>query len=90
MGHRMAYEAAVARGVDPRLTKLYELSCIKLDLSWYVENGLITRQAFIEAEAQAIQEILPDVEKFAQDLKIDAYSKAPIVSEDKWNIFVSQ
>jgi hypothetical protein len=42
IGHRMAYEAAVAARLDPGPISLFEIGVVKNDASWHVENHLLT------------------------------------------------
>ncbi|KAJ3839170.1 hypothetical protein F5878DRAFT_582170 [Lentinula raphanica] len=88
IGHRMAYEAAVDLGVHPALVELYEAGAIKLDPSWYVENGLMSRVEQFDRESAAANKVLPGPEKFLDDLGAAEYATAPILSETRWNEFV--
>ncbi|KAJ3992544.1 acyl-CoA dehydrogenase NM domain-like protein [Lentinula boryana] len=89
IGHRMAYEAAVDLGVNPLLVELYEAGAIRLDSSWYVENGLMSRAEQHDLESAAANKVLPDLERFLHDLEAAEYATAPIISEERWNGFVS-
>ncbi|GAW08850.1 acyl- dehydrogenase NM domain-like protein [Lentinula edodes] len=88
IGHRMAYEAAVDQGVDPALVELYEAGVIKLDSSWYVENGLLSRAEQFDLESVAANKVLPDLERFLDLLDVAEYATAPILSGKSWNEFV--
>ena len=54
IGHRMAYDAAVAAGVQQNLIDLYEVSCMKLDAAWYSEEVGIGRRALAAMETLRI------------------------------------
>lgn len=44
IGHRLAYDAAMAQGVDGAVIRLYEASIMALDPAWYAEHEDISRQ----------------------------------------------
>ncbi|KAJ4490548.1 acyl-CoA oxidase [Lentinula aciculospora] len=88
IGHRMAYDAALDLGVDPTLVKLYEAGVIKLDSSWYVENGLMSRAEQYDLESAAANQVLPNLERFLDLLDVKEYVTAPILSQRSWNEFV--
>lgn len=76
IGHRMAYDAAVSAGVDPRLIGLYEASCVKLDLSWYVERLGLSRMRQCEMEVAAIDRVSPRTEEFLSLMVVEPYIMA--------------
>ena len=90
IGHRMAYDAAVSVGVDPCLIDLYEASCVKLDLSWYVERLGLSRMRQCEMEVAAIDRVSPRTEEFLSLMAVEPYIMAPIVSDDAWTEYVSR
>ncbi|GJE98674.1 acyl-CoA dehydrogenase-like protein [Phanerochaete sordida] len=88
MGHRMAYEAAVAAGVQQSLVDLYVVSCMRLDGAWYVEKAGVTRETLAEMEIEALDAVLPDLARFIHAMGIDRYVTAKIVSDERWASFV--
>ncbi|KAF7970718.1 hypothetical protein HWV62_23206 [Athelia sp. TMB] len=90
IGHRMAYDAAVSAGMDAGLLALYEVSCIKADAAWYVENTEITRVGIREMEARAVEAVFPRLEEFLEALDVEPYITAPIISEEKWSRYVNE
>lgn len=90
IGQRMAYESAVAANVDRALVDLYEVSCIKTDAAWYTENGVLTRLEIREQEMRAVEAMFPRLEEFLAAMDVDAYITAPIISDDKWKIYVAE
>ncbi|KZP05915.1 acyl-CoA dehydrogenase NM domain-like protein [Athelia psychrophila] len=90
IGQRMAYESAVAAHVDHALLDLYEVSCIKSDVAWYTENGVLTRLAIREREMRAVGAVFPRLEEFLAEMDVDAYITAPIISDDKWKLYVAE
>ncbi|KAF2438382.1 hypothetical protein P171DRAFT_159844 [Karstenula rhodostoma CBS 690.94] len=91
-GQRMAYEAAkdamlhgnAARGlrVTPQVLELYEVTCVMGGLSWYVENGVVTRQEVFERDVEAVGGMVPVMEGMINDPAVDAFINAPMVGEE--------
>lgn len=88
IGHRMAYDAAVARSVDSVLIDLYVASCVKLDSAWYVEKAMLSRYEQREIENKAVDAVYGRIEEFLAKLEVDAYVTAPIISEKEWSRYV--
>ncbi|KAJ7104520.1 acyl-CoA dehydrogenase NM domain-like protein [Mycena belliarum] len=84
LGHRIAYDAAVSLDVDQALVDLYVVSCIKTDPAWYAENVGLTQHAQQNMESAAVEAVLPRMWDFIQDMGIEPYATAPIVSQDSW------
>ncbi|KAJ0413496.1 hypothetical protein BJY00DRAFT_296816 [Aspergillus carlsbadensis] len=89
VGHRMAYEASLEAGIDPRLLALYESGAMLEDSAWYAEQGNISRAAQRELEAQAADALLPEMESLISALGVEKYSSAPMSSGERWNEFVA-
>lgn len=90
IGHRVAYEAAKEAGVDEDLLAIYEVSVINHDLSWYVENGLLTRDEHWENESAALTRAFDRLDGLFEKLDINSvepYITAPIASDEKWAEF---
>ncbi|KAI0818486.1 acyl-CoA dehydrogenase NM domain-like protein [Trametes gibbosa] len=88
MGHRMAYDAAVAEGVHPALIDLYVANVVKLDSAWYAEFAGHGRAAQHAMEARAMDEVLPMLGELVKDMDVFAYVNAPLVSDERWSAFV--
>lgn len=88
VGHRMAYDAAVASGVKPNLIELYVANCMKLDASWYIENAGFTRRTLADMEAKAIDAVLPDVGKLIDNMGVERWVTSKIISDQRWNNFL--
>ena len=88
IGHRMAYDAAVAAGVRPCLIDLYVANVVKLDAAWYTENAGLGRRAQQEMETRAMDEALPILGELVKEMDVFAYVTAPIVSDERWAAFV--
>ncbi|GJJ06007.1 hypothetical protein Clacol_000194 [Clathrus columnatus] len=84
IGHRWAYEAALARGVSQPIIELFVASLFDLDAAWYAENCGITRwkqKTLLVERATALYEDLPQLLKL---LDVENYITAPIVSKERW------
>jgi acyl-CoA oxidase len=88
MGHRMAYDAAVAAGVRQELVDLYVASCVKLDQAWYIENAGLTRKAVQDMEATALDAVLPQLGQLVGAMGVEPWITAKIVSDERWAAFV--
>ncbi|PYH92490.1 acyl-CoA oxidase [Aspergillus ellipticus CBS 707.79] len=88
IGQRMAYEAAVDRGVDRDLLALYEAGALKSDSSWYVEQLGLSRAAQFDKERQACDAIMSQVDRHLDSLDIEPYCTAPMLSSSRWERFV--
>ena len=88
IGHRMAYEAAKDSGVRSELLDLFQWLCISADLSWYVENCLVTREGALNSVAEAYSRAFPILLDEINSTAADDYITAPIVSEMSWEKFV--
>lgn len=88
MGHRMAYDAAVAAGVSQNLVDLYEVSCMKLDAAWYCEEAGIGRRALVDMESRALDAVLPELGTLVRRMGVEPWVTAKIVSDERWDAFV--
>ncbi|KAF7308141.1 hypothetical protein HMN09_00661700 [Mycena chlorophos] len=88
IGHRLAYDAAVACGVDRSLVDLYVVSCVELDLGWYIERGLLTKRTYREMQAKAVEAVYQQIDALVEKMDVGAYIKAPIVSEERWDAYL--
>ncbi|KAI0485119.1 acyl-CoA dehydrogenase/oxidase [Xylariaceae sp. FL0804] len=99
-GQRMAYEAArdaMVRGgndhddlgMTPQVLALYESTCVMEDRSWYVENGILSRRALQDRDADALSSVLPLLEGILNDPAVDAFVDAPMVDQDRLSAFFS-
>ncbi|EGN96740.1 hypothetical protein SERLA73DRAFT_111417 [Serpula lacrymans var. lacrymans S7.3] len=88
IGHRMAFDAAVERGVPSYITDLYAASVVKMDPSWYVEHAELSRQEQRAMEDSAVQAAYPHLQEMVDQIGVDTFITAPIVSDQRWNEFV--
>ncbi|KAI0768840.1 acyl-CoA dehydrogenase NM domain-like protein [Trametes elegans] len=88
IGHRMAYDAAVAQGVRPALVELYVAGVVRLDAAWYAEHAALGRAAQLEMETRAMDAVLPVLGELVKEMDVFAYVTAPIVSDERWGAFV--
>lgn len=89
IGHRMAYDAAVKRGVDQGLIDLYVASVLQSDPAWYVERAGISRAEQKRMQTSAVAALLPHTETLLEALDVSSYTTAPIVSDERWNNYVN-
>ena len=85
----MAYDAGVAAGLRSCILDLYVASIFMLDPAWFVEKAGISRQEQFEAQDKAITEILPKLPVLLDELDVEGYLIAPIVSDTAWDGFVA-
>ncbi|KAK0478605.1 acyl-CoA dehydrogenase/oxidase C-terminal [Armillaria luteobubalina] len=88
IGHRMAYDAAVAQGVPQALIDIYECYAIKRDVGWYIEAGVLTQDQVASMEDRAMKAAFPHMSQWVDGMGVSDYLKAPILSEDRWDKFV--
>ena len=86
----MAYEAAKLRGVHPEVLCLFEKLCIETDMSWYLEEGLVTRSGFLDSMTEAYSAALPVLLHERQRLETIDYITAPIMTFESWEEFCSE
>jgi acyl-CoA oxidase len=96
-GQRMAYEAAkdalvhgsTALDMTPEVLDLYESTCMMEDQSWYVENGIMSRQELLDRNIDAVTSMLPLLGDMINDRAVDAFINAPMVEQDRLAAFFS-
>ncbi|KAI0689045.1 acyl-CoA dehydrogenase NM domain-like protein [Cytidiella melzeri] len=89
IGHRMAFDAAVAAGVDPSLIDLYVATAVKTDLAWYSENVPgFGRRAFAELETKALDDVLPHLGTLVGKMGVEPWITSKIVTDERWDAFV--
>ncbi|EIN11086.1 hypothetical protein PUNSTDRAFT_64010 [Punctularia strigosozonata HHB-11173 SS5] len=88
MGHRMAYDAAIAENVPQVLIDLYVSQAVKSDLAWYVEAGLISRFGLLEMERIALDAVGTHASKWVDDMGMEVYIHAPIICDCRWDSFL--
>ncbi|TLD38016.1 acyl-CoA dehydrogenase NM domain-like protein [Venturia nashicola] len=90
IGQRMAYEAALEDPTTrPELLQLYEIQSIKSDLAWYVENLGLKRQDILDLEDKVVRKVAPLLDQILRENGVGSVVTAPIVSEKKWEDFVT-
>ncbi|KAI0066071.1 acyl-CoA dehydrogenase NM domain-like protein [Artomyces pyxidatus] len=88
IGHRLAYEAAVKRGIDDRVVNLYVASVVEMDPAWYVEHAGMSRWSQQVQMLDAAAALRPDLERLLVQLGVEDYVTAPITSDEDWNTYV--
>jgi hypothetical protein len=87
---QFAYDAAVIAGVDSSITRLYLATAMRYDEAWYVENLRVSQQSLFDAEEEALRCALPKLDEWMKSSGMARYVRAPIVSAERWNSFLSQ
>ena len=85
IGHAMAFSAGVRKGLPKPILDVYECAVIRRDPAWYSENAGLTRQDQRVREDKAVTSAMPYLGKYLDDLDVEAYVSAPIVSDATWN-----
>ncbi|KAF5857316.1 hypothetical protein ETB97_005965 [Aspergillus alliaceus] len=80
-GQRMAYEAALSASVPSELLAIYEAGSIRQDPAWYVEKCGITHEKLFAMECQALDAGLLSFDQLLDELDVEPYCTAPILSE---------
>lgn len=90
IGHRMAFEAAKAAGVDHKVLQIYESLYVpdgsNIDSQRGDSNGMTSN--FGRSVVEAYEDVLQDVIGSLESSEIADYVTAPIASEESWNAFV--
>lgn len=89
IGHRMGYEAGREAGLPGDILALYEASVMELDMSWYIENGHITRAHRSEMESAALDSLLSRLDTLLEETGAAEYATAPMVSRENWTEFMN-
>ncbi|KAL0945547.1 hypothetical protein HGRIS_014708 [Hohenbuehelia grisea] len=88
IGHRMAYDAAVAAGVDQAMVDLYLRTAIRTDEAWYSEHFGMSAEVQFAQEDEALSTALPLLDSWLDATNVDPYVRAPIASDARWKGFV--
>ncbi|KAF9269856.1 acyl-CoA oxidase [Marasmius fiardii PR-910] len=89
IGHAMAYAAGVEGKLPQAILDIYECSVIRQDPAWFSEQVGLTRMDQRRREDAAISSALPRLDAYLQDLGIENYVSAPIVSDASWKAYAS-
>ena len=87
MGHAMAYSVGLQKGLPQPILDLYACAAIRCDPAWYLEEGGLTRHGQRIREDDAITRAMPHLAGYLDDLRIEAYVSAPIVSDAAWKAY---
>lgn len=88
IGHAMAYSAAKAAGLPQTILDVYECAVIRLDSAWYCENGLSRMNQRLR-EDSAVSTAMPHLSSYLDDLGIEDYVSAPILSDSAWKEYLA-
>ncbi|KAH8810570.1 acyl-CoA dehydrogenase NM domain-like protein [Flagelloscypha sp. PMI_526] len=89
IGHRIAWEAAIAAGVDPILIDVFRNWAIKYDSGWYVQHADLDMNRQREMESLAIDKALPKLDAWISNSWAREWaSDIPIVTQRNWDSYV--
>jgi alkylation response protein AidB-like acyl-CoA dehydrogenase len=88
IGHALAYSAAVKAGLPKPILDVYESAIIRQDPAWYSEQAGITRMEQRIREDAAISSFMVHLDEFLDQLDIEKYVSAPIVSDKAWKDYL--
>lgn len=86
----MAYEAALDAGVDEHHLNLFEVFAMKSDTAWYNEFADIGWWKQNTMEEKVTTDALRFFERDLDHLGVEPFVTAPIVSDQKWDVFVKK
>ena len=88
IGHALAYSAALKLRMPLPILNMYEASVIRLDPTWYAENVGLSRMQQRLKEDTAVNDMLPQLNKYLDKLDMEKYCEAvPIVSDGAWKAY---
>lgn len=88
IGYRMAYDAAIADGIDKAVLDMFVASVVREDRAWFSEVAGISRSLQMDMERDALQVLLPRLDELLVGLEVEKYCTAPIISDVMWNEYV--
>ncbi|KAJ7485054.1 acyl-CoA dehydrogenase NM domain-like protein [Mycena galericulata] len=88
VGHRLAVDAAIERGIKPLVIDLYVASVIKHDSAWYAEHTNLSRSRQRDMERDSIEALYPKLQHLLDKLEVTSYVTAPIVSDERWRSYL--
>lgn len=88
IGLRLAYDAARERNLDPTVVDMFVASAIADDPAWFLENAKLSRERQIGMEVDAASALLPRLDQLLEQLDVEKYAIAPIVSNQRWDRYV--
>ncbi|KAF8173191.1 acyl-CoA oxidase [Mycena galopus ATCC 62051] len=89
IGHALAYSAALKSNLPQPLLDVYECTVMRLDSAWYCVEAGISRLDQRMREDRAISSMLPDMNAFLSNLKVEELVTAPIVSDESWKKYAA-
>ncbi|KAL5362174.1 acyl-CoA dehydrogenase NM domain-like protein [Aspergillus floccosus] len=88
IGHRMAYESALEAGIERDFLVLYEANVLLHAPAWYVSGMGLDIEAQFKNEVQAMDSILPKLNRLLDETGAGPYCSAAIVTDESWNRFL--
>ncbi|KAK0230056.1 acyl-CoA dehydrogenase NM domain-like protein [Armillaria fumosa] len=88
IGLRLAYDAAQERNLEPTVVDMFVASAIADDPAWFLDNEKLSREKLVEMEVDAASALLPQLDQLLEQLDVETYATAPIVSNQRWDRYV--
>lgn len=88
IGHAHAYSAAVKANLPKPILDIYETAVIRQDPAWYSEQAGITRMEQRIREDAVITSFMAHLDEYVDQLDIEKYVFAPIVSDKAWKDYL--
>ncbi|CRK49131.1 hypothetical protein BN1723_017004 [Verticillium longisporum] len=89
-GQRMSYEAAKATpSIRSEILRLWEMTCIQDDVSWYVANTDLDRIMIFKQHSEAVKAVLPFLDQLLNESGGEAWTTAPFLNDNDWNKFLN-
>lgn len=90
IGHALAYSAAARAGIPQPILDVYQCAVIRQDSAWYSEEGRLSRMQQRMQEDKALTLFMPELPSYLDQLGIEKYVNAPIVSDVAWKAYVPE
>jgi hypothetical protein len=88
IGHALAYSAAVKAQLPQPILDVYKCAIVRQDPAWYSEERRLSRMQQRLQEDAALTSFLPHLPTYLDQLSIEKYVKAPIVSDAAWKAYL--
>lgn len=88
IGHALAYSAAVKAQLPQPILDVYKCAIVRQDPAWYSEERRISRLQQRLQEDAALTSFLPHLPIYLDQLNIEKYVTAPIVSDAAWKAYL--
>ena len=88
IGQALAYAEAARAGVPQSILDVYQCAAVRQDAAWYSEEGYLSRMQQRMQDDKALTAFLPGLSMYLDQLSIEKYVTAPIVSDAAWKAYL--